>query len=133
MSTLFRGRVHGNTSADGVLVDGDVITWVGAGAPPQRPDDEVIAGPGGWIAPGFIDLQVNGFRRHDAAGGKDDIAAISELLPSTGVTGFLPTLISAPVDVGSAFAAAVAAAESPRARGPGAPIAGPFHKPALRG
>jgi N-acetylglucosamine-6-phosphate deacetylase len=133
MSTLFRGRVHANSSADGVLVDGDVITWVGAGAPPQRPDDEVIAGRDGWIAPGFIDLQVNGFRRHDAAGGSDDISAMSELLPSTGVTAFLPTLISAPVDVGATFAAAVAAAESPGARVLGAHIEGPFINPAFRG
>jgi N-acetylglucosamine-6-phosphate deacetylase len=133
MSTLFRGRVHGVSGADAVLVDGDVITWVGGGAPPSRPDEEVIAAVDGWIAPGFIDLQVNGFRHHDAAGGRDDIDAISELLPSTGVTAFLPTLISAPVEVGAAFAADAAAAESPGARVLGAHIEGPFINPAFRG
>ncbi|HYT14134.1 MAG TPA: N-acetylglucosamine-6-phosphate deacetylase [Candidatus Nitrosopolaris sp.] len=133
--TLFRGRVHGVAGADAVLVDDGVITWVGAGSPPHRPDDEVVADPGGWVAPGFIDLQVNGFDRHDAAGGSDEIAAISEGLPPTGVTSFLPTLISAPVEVGAEFAAAtaVAAAEARGARVLGAHIEGPFINAAFRG
>jgi len=131
--TLFRGRVHGVDGADGVLVEDGVITWVGTGSPPERPDDEVTAGPGDLIAPGFIDLQVNGFQHHDAAGGLEEIAAISELLPSTGVTAFLPTLISAPVDVGAQFAASAAAAESRGARVLGAHIEGPFINPSFRG
>jgi N-acetylglucosamine-6-phosphate deacetylase len=133
MSTLFRGHVHGVDGADGVLVERGVITWVGAGSPPQRPDEEVIAGPGDLIAPGFIDLQVNGFDHHDAADGLDEIAAISKLLPSTGVTAFLPTLISAPVEVGARFAAFAAAAESRGARVLGAHIEGPFINPSFRG
>ena len=134
MKTLLRGRLHGVAGADSVLVDGDVITWVGSGRPPQRPDDEVVAAPGDTIAPGFIDLQVNGFAGHDAASGADSIAAISNALPATGVTAFLPTLISAPVEVGAAFAAAVgAAAESPGARVLGAHIEGPFINPSFRG
>ena len=134
MKTLLRGRLHGVAGADSVLVDGDVITWVGSGRPPQRPDDEIVAAPGETIAPGFIDLQVNGFAGHDAASGAESIAAISNALPATGVTAFLPTLISAPVEVGAAFAAAVgAAAESPGARVLGAHIEGPFINPSVRG
>lgn len=134
MSTLFRGRVHGaKADIDGVLVEDGVITWVGSGRPPARPDDEIAAGPDELIAPGFIDLQVNGFGGHDAAGGMDEIAAMSELLPATGVTGFLPTVISAPVDTGAAFAAAALAAESPGARVLGAHIEGPFINPSFRG
>jgi N-acetylglucosamine-6-phosphate deacetylase len=117
-----------------LLVEGEVITWVGRGRPPRRPDEEVVAGPGEIIAPGFIDLQVNGFAGHDAAAGADSIAAISEALPSTGVTAFLPTIISAPVESGAAFAAAVgAAAEAPGARVVGAHIEGPFLNPSFRG
>lgn len=135
MSTLLRGRVHGLQGlANGVLVEDGLVTWVGAGKPPTRPDEEMIAGPGELIAPGFIDLQVNGFHGHDAASGRDAIAAMSELLPSTGVTAFLPTLISAPVSAGAEFAAAVAAAaESPGARVLGAHIEGPFINPSFRG
>jgi N-acetylglucosamine-6-phosphate deacetylase len=135
VSLLLRGNVHGfQGSADGVLVDDGLITWVGAGKPPTRPDEELIAGPGELIAPGFIDLQVNGFGGHDAAGGRDEIAAISELLPSTGVTAFLPTLISAPVAIGAEFTAGVAAAaESPGSRVLGAHIEGPFINPSFRG
>src|ERR1700716_2859783 len=85
------------------------------------------------IAPGFIDLQVNAVAGYDAAGGGDAIAAISAALPRTGVTAFLPTLISAPVEVGAGFAATVAGAPSPGARGLGARLEGPFLNPASRG
>ena len=133
-STLFRGAVHGSPGRElSLLVEGDVITWLGEGSPPRRPDEEIVAGPGETIAPGFIDLQVNGFAGHDAAGGEAAIAAISQALPRTGVTAFLPTLISAPVEEGARFAAAVAAAPSPGARVLGAHLEGPFLNPAFRG
>ncbi|HET7338672.1 MAG TPA: N-acetylglucosamine-6-phosphate deacetylase [Candidatus Dormibacteraeota bacterium] len=129
-----RGRRYGAESVEGILIDGDVITWVGRGRPPQRADEEIVAGPGETIAPGFIDLQVNGFCGHDAAAGADAIARVSEALPSTGVTAFLPTLISAPVEVGAAFVAAVgAAAEANGARVLGAHVEGPFLNPSFRG
>jgi len=131
---LLRGSVHGAEEADGVLVEGELITWVGRGKPPSRPDEEVIAPPGGMIAPGFIDLQVNGFAGHDAAAGAAAIAAASEALPATGVTAFLPTLISAPLEVGAAFTAAVgAASEAQGARVLGAHVEGPFLNPSFRG
>jgi N-acetylglucosamine-6-phosphate deacetylase len=133
-STLLRGAVHGFPDRDlGILVEGGEITWLGTGSPPRRPDEEIVAGPREMIAPGFIDLQVNGFAGHDAAGGGDAIAAISAALPRTGVTAFLPTLISAPVEVGAGFAATVAGAPSPGARVLGAHLEGPFLNPAYRG
>jgi len=133
-TTLLRGTLHGTDSADGVLVEGDVITWVGTGKPPRHVDEEIVAAPGEVIAPGFIDLQVNGYAGHDAAAGADAIAAVSEALPITGVTAFLPTLISAPVEVGAEFAAAVgAAAEAQGARVLGAHVEGPFLNPSFRG
>ena len=134
MKTLLRGSIHGVADADAVLVDGDTIVWVGRGQPPQPADQEVVTKPGEVIAPGFIDLQVNGFGGHDAAAGADAIAAISEGLPLSGVTAFLPTLISSPVDACAAFAAAVgAAAESRGARVLGAHIEGPFLSPSFPG
>jgi N-acetylglucosamine-6-phosphate deacetylase len=134
VKTLLRGPIHGVTEADAVLVDGDTITWVGRGRPPEGPDEEVVVEPGEVIAPGFIDLQVNGYGGHDAAAGAGAIAAISEALPASGVTAFLPTLISSPVDEGATFVAAVgAAAESRGARVLGAHIEGPFINPSFRG
>jgi len=77
---------------------------------------------------------VNGFAGHDAAAGADSIAAISQALPATGVTAFLPPIISEPVEVGAEFAATVgAAAESTGARVLGAHIEGPFLNPSFRG
>lgn len=117
-----------------MLVEGDVIAWVGSGRPPRKPDEEITAGPQDVIAPGFIDLQVNGYAGHDAASGADAVAAISNALPATGVTAFLPTLISEPVEEGARFAAAVgAAAEATGARVLGAHIEGPFLNPSFRG
>jgi N-acetylglucosamine-6-phosphate deacetylase len=134
MKTLLRGSIHGVKDADAVLVDGETIVWVGRGQPPERPDEEAVAGPGEMIAPGFIDLQVNGYAGHDAASGADAIAAISEALPASGVTAFLPTLISSPVDECATFVAAVgAAAESRGARVLGAHVEGPFINPSFKG
>ena len=135
MRTLIRGRVHGIAGeANAVLVDGAVISWVGrADAEAQAADEVIQLEPGEMLAPGFIDLQVNGYGGHDAAEGRNAIDAISDALPATGVTGFLPTLISAPVSVGAEFAAAVAAAESRGARVLGAHIEGPFISPSFRG
>ena len=134
MKTLLRGSIHGVKGADSVLVDGETIAWVGRGQPPERPDEEVVAEPGELIAPGFIDLQVNGFAGHDAAAGADAIAAISEALPASGVTAFLPTLISSPVETCAAFVAAVgAASESRGARVLGAHLEGPFINASFQG
>jgi N-acetylglucosamine-6-phosphate deacetylase len=136
MRTLFRGRIRGLAGGESALfVEGGMVTWVGDGAPPERPDEEIVADPGELIAPGFIDLQVNGYAGYDAAGGPEAIHAISMRLPPTGVTAFLPTLISAPVHEGAAFTAAAnrVGAEAPGARVLGAHIEGPFLNPSFRG
>src|ERR1700674_5621951 len=136
MRILFRGRVPSLAGdSNSLLVEGGTITWVGKGRPPRRPQEVVVTGPGELIAPGFIDLQVNGFGGHDAATGTDAIAAISELLPATGVTAFLPTLISAPVEIGVGFTAAAgaAAARAKGARVLGSHLEGPFINRAFLG
>jgi N-acetylglucosamine-6-phosphate deacetylase len=129
---LFRGPIHGGGS-NALLIEDGAITWVGSGRAPKRADEEVVAEPGELIAPGFVDLQVNGYCGHDAAGGAAAIASISRALPSTGVTAFLPTLISSPVETGAAFVAAASAASDAGARVLGAHIEGPFINPSFRG
>jgi N-acetylglucosamine-6-phosphate deacetylase len=94
-----------------------------------------IAGTGGHgtAVPGFVDLQVNGF------GGVDFLRAdaegyrrAGEALLETGVTSYLPTLISAPEEE-----LVAALAEVPReSTGPrvlGAHVEGPFLSPRRRG
>jgi N-acetylglucosamine-6-phosphate deacetylase len=49
---------------------------------------------GAWrLAPGFIDIHTHGFAGYDiTSGSSDDIAAIAQKLPTTGVTAFFPTI-----------------------------------------
>jgi len=47
------------------------------------------------IAPGLIDLQVNGAIGREVGPNSGDIEAISRWLPSTGVTSWLPTVVTA--------------------------------------
>ena len=134
MSILLRGQVHAVAALDtGVFVKDGHISWVGAGKPPERADLEILAEPGELIAPGFVDLQVNGFGGHDAASGMADISAISGLLPTFGVTSFLPTSISRPLKEAGAFVQATRAAATPGARILGAHLEGPFLNPTFRG
>ena len=134
MSILLRGPVHNLADGEGaVFVQDGHISWVGQGTPPERADLEMVARPGELIAPGFIDLQVNGFRGHDAASGTAGIAAISELLPACGVTSFLPTLISRPLPDARRFVDAVRTISGPAARVLGAHLEGPFLNPSFRG
>src|SRR2546430_17308901 len=83
MSVLIRGSVHGVGSAQAaVFVQDGRIGWVGTGEPPQPADLELLARPGELIAPGFIDLQVNGFGSHDAAAGPESLNCIPRPPPA---------------------------------------------------
>ncbi|QNN54736.1 N-acetylglucosamine-6-phosphate deacetylase [Nocardioides mesophilus] len=77
---------------EGVLTPGDV----------EIEDDEITrvglapAAGGRLAAPGFVDLQVNGFAGVDVMGADEDgIAHVSRRLAAHGVTSWLPTLITA--------------------------------------
>ena len=58
--------------------------------------DSTIDATGLTVAPGFIDVQVNGAFGHDFTTDPDSIWAAAIRLPETGVTAFLPTLITGP-------------------------------------
>ena len=81
-----------------VRIAGGRIAEVGAGAPPGRPD---LALASGVLAPGLVDLQVNGYFGVELDGartrtGGRRVAARPARAP--GRTAFLPTFITAPVD-----------------------------------
>jgi N-acetylglucosamine-6-phosphate deacetylase len=92
----------------------------------------------GVLVPGLVDIQVNGAFGVDLAGaGPEGWAHVRRCLPSTGVTSFVPTFITAPLDE---LERAVAAA--PAKAGPldpagskviGLHIEGPFISPERKG
>src|SRR5579885_3332063 len=111
---------------DGVLVAGDVevvdgrVAAVGVAAPGGR----------GLAVPGFVDLQVNGF------GGVDFLDAdanayrrAGDALLETGVTAYLPTLITSPEELVLAAMREVPVDAGARPRILGMHLEGPFISP----
>ena len=130
--------LRGRILLDGRLVDGAVVVEDGriaevtrtprSGQLPAAVIDAAI------VAPGLIDLQVNGGFGVEVG---DDPAAIRQLaarLPETGVTAFLPTVITSPAaSYPRAFAAFAAARNVPGARPLGLHLEGPFLAPTRHG
>lgn len=82
------------------------------------------------VAPGFIDLQVNGGFGVNLGGGPLALRTLAARLPATGVTAFLPTLVSSPPDLyARAFAAFREADIVCGARPLGFHLEGPFLSP----
>jgi N-acetylglucosamine-6-phosphate deacetylase len=115
--------VGGRLLPGDVTVEDGVVTGVGHSAAP---------GARGIAAPGFVDLQVNGYAgvdlmTADAAGW----ACAGEALLAAGVTAFQPTFVTAPEDALAAALRGLAAGDI-GAGGPriiGAHLEGPFLSP----
>jgi len=107
---------------DGLLVRGDVEVADGF------VEAVGLAGRNGSgiAAPGFVDVQVNGFGGVDfLEAGEDGYRRAGEALLETGVTSFLPTLITAPEeDLVAALAEVPNDSAGPRI--PGVHLEGPF-------
>ena len=101
MVVLCASRVVDGTdilSPGWVNITDERIAGVGAGAPPADAG-EVVQLPHGLLAPGLIDMQMNGAYGIDFAAADDDgWHEILRRLPSTGTTSVVPTFITAPVD-----------------------------------
>ena len=125
---VFDGAVVHRNAA--VVIDGAQVAGI-------MPRDEVPSGvavralDGAWLAPGFIDIQVNGggdvlFNDHPTPEG---IATIAAAHRRFGTTGLLPTLIS---DTPEKMRAALAAVDAIIGREPGVlgiHLEGPFLSP----
>jgi N-acetylglucosamine-6-phosphate deacetylase len=75
-----------------VVVDGPTIVGVG-GSGGTLADGDIDAA-GGWIVPGFIDVQVNGAHGIDVTTQPGRIDELGAWLTRYGVTAFLPTVIT---------------------------------------
>lgn len=99
-------------------------------------EDEIIDLDGGWLAPGLIDIQVNGgggvlFNDDPTPGG---LAKIGRAHLAHGVTGFMPTLVSAtPEIIARALDAADAAINAGDGQVLGVHVEGPFISTQRRG
>ncbi|MFZ9751495.1 MAG: N-acetylglucosamine-6-phosphate deacetylase, partial [Candidatus Nanopelagicales bacterium] len=74
------------------------ITKLAVGDQSRSTDADVVI-ESGYLAPGLIDLQLNGaFGTDFAAANEADWDRILKSLPATGVTSVYPTVITAPID-----------------------------------
>ncbi len=92
----------GGSGAPAILAPGYVscadgrIASVGAGRPQGKPDVRLNEG---FLVPGLVDLQVNGYFGVElATADEDGWHTVASRLPETGTTAFLPTFITSPLD-----------------------------------
>jgi len=120
-----------------VLLDGGRIAAAGpAEHIPCPPDAQVIDADGLLLTPGFIDLQFNGGFGRDFTADPAAIWPVAAQLPQYGVTAFLPTIITAPLEKSAAGRRIVIEGRPAGYRGAtplGLHIEGPFLNPAKKG
>jgi N-acetylglucosamine-6-phosphate deacetylase len=129
-----RGRLAiGGVLESGAIVvaDGRIVEVLRAprdGALPRLIIDAPI------VAPGLIDLQVNGGFGLEIGIDPPALSVLARRLPEAGVTSYLPTLISSPAPTyRSAFAALMTLRETRGARALGLHLEGPFLSPNWKG
>ncbi|MFN8148219.1 MAG: N-acetylglucosamine-6-phosphate deacetylase [Candidatus Nanopelagicales bacterium] len=134
-------------SAPRLLVDG-VVTGPGAVVLEDGrivevldhvPDQVDVRLDHGLLSPGLVDVQINGFAGVDfASATAEDWDSVDRALPRSGVTAYVATFITAPVED---LAESLSLTASRRAAGPvdggarlvGAHVEGPFLSPRYRG
>lgn len=134
------------TLQDGcVLVEDGRISRVGTRASVECPAGaDVVEFAGNVLAPGFVDVHIHGGAGYDVMlASASELAAFEKFLASKGVTSYLPTTITAPVDrtciALERLAAAVETADARahdgelRAHPVGIHMEGPFLSHARRG
>lgn len=80
-----------------LLIEGSQVRACGATGEVAIPQDaEILALPGLKAFPGFIDLHIHGLLGNDAMGA--DLAEVIRALPRFGVTSFLATTVTLPIE-----------------------------------
>ncbi len=127
-------RVAGRLVLDDVVLPGTLVVAEGRIASVE-PDPAAAGGP--LVCPGFVDVHVHGFGGHDAMGGQAALDGMARALVRRGVTSFLPSAVTAPLETLGEFADAVRAwlPHAPAdGSGPlGFNLEGPFLNPIRRG
>jgi N-acetylglucosamine-6-phosphate deacetylase len=127
---------------DAVLVarDGRIAAVGSAAEVRVPPDARRVPAAGLLLAPGLIELQINGGFGHDFTARPDTVWEVAARLPAHGVTTFLPTIITSPpgtADRAREVLAGGAPGGPMDARGGATPlglhIEGPFIHPAAAG
>jgi N-acetylglucosamine-6-phosphate deacetylase len=82
-----------------ILIERGRFTRVGPSADLQAPAGATVIDAAGFsVVPGFIDLQFNGGFGHDFTNDAGPIWDVAARLPQFGVTSFLPTIITSPLE-----------------------------------
>lgn len=122
--------VRGRLVLDDRVEPGRVVVEDGRIAAVE-PDSSAAGGP--WIMPGFVDVHVHGWGGHDAMGPDGSLDGMARALLRRGVTSFLPTAVTAPLESLRAFADRVRAwmrsASADGAEPLGFNLEGPFISP----
>ncbi len=137
-----RYSVTGRLLLDGRLVPGALVVEGDRIVEVRTDDAGELPGPrlaAAIVSPGLIDLQCNGGFGFEVGGDAEALRGLAARLPSTGVTTFLPTVVSARAADYRAVAAALAAVElgeataKPSAQAAGLHLEGPLLSPARAG
>jgi N-acetylglucosamine-6-phosphate deacetylase len=122
----------GRLEPGAVIVEQGFITGIERNARDGDLPERIIDAP--IISPGFIDLQVNGGFGVDVDDRVEPFEVLARRLPETGVTSYLPTLISS-VDTTypNVFTAFERGRTARGARALGLHLEGPFLSPARKG
>lgn len=95
--------------------------------------DQIVEMPGSYLVPGFVDLQVNGAFGVDVVDHPDRLDDLSAALPRTGVTSYLPTLVTLPLHRYPRIIGELSSQQGPGAEPLGVHLEGPFINPEKRG
>ena len=120
-----------------VLIEDGRIARVGARAEAAGwPEAEQMEADGLLLVPGFIELQINGAFGLDFTADPETIYPVAEKLPCFGVTSFLPTVITSPLERIAQAQAVLKAGPAEGfcgARAWGLHVEGPFLNPERKG
>jgi N-acetylglucosamine-6-phosphate deacetylase len=118
-----------------VQVEGGKISWVSTSQPPSGGSRQIDA-TGLLLVPGLIELQINGAFGQDITSVPESIWEVAQGLPRFGVTCFLPTIVTSPLERIARAQAALLAGPPPGFHGAtplGLHVEGPFLNPERKG